>query len=357
MKRILGLALCLIMLLLFLFACNGDNGGNNGGNNDTDPTATPDDSISILSDRKYRRGFTVRGLGLPIYPDHGEEETYGTDRYNPNYPFQYGLEDLEKPVWKISQWSTRYAFHDPSVTTFTTLSSGVYKYENPSKLWITDTNTGTITMGLKASECYVYGHRVSGQEWPHLLLERDLNATEKNKLSDKSAVYLTVDATLDSFEDFMGSAANPGLHSCMLMFYIYLGHYSSGSFSDMMYFGLPIFDNRYEFPVGMARGDSGYKQNETGYFIYNLDADFFLSEDNNFWKDGQINPDSNKTVRINLDALPYILDAFEEAQRQNFMKDATLDTLYISGMYIGFELPGTYDIQMTISNLDIKVKY
>ena len=54
-------------------------------------------------------------------------------------------------------------------------------------------------------------------------------------------------------------------HSDMFMFYIYVAHYNSESFSDMMYPGL---NNRYEYALPMARGDSGFKENETGYFIY-----------------------------------------------------------------------------------------
>ena len=70
-----------------------------------------DEYSSILSDRKFKRGFVVRGLGLPIYKDHADEETYGP-LYDTGYVFQYGKKDLDKPVWEICQWSSRYAFHD-----------------------------------------------------------------------------------------------------------------------------------------------------------------------------------------------------------------------------------------------------
>jgi hypothetical protein len=43
----------------------------------------------------------------------------------------------------------------------------------------------------------------------------------------------------------------------MFMFYIYVAHYNSESFSDMMYPGL---NNRYEYALPMARGDSALRE-------------------------------------------------------------------------------------------------
>ena len=48
--------------------------------------------------------------------------------------------------------------------------------------------------------------------------------------------------------------------------------------------------------------------------------------------------------------------AFNAAQEAGYMKDSKWDNLYINGMYTGYELPGTYDIDMSFKNIDIVVE-
>ena len=56
---------------------------------------------------------------------------------------------------------------------------------------------------------------------------------------------------------------------------------------------------------------------------------------------------------MQVDVLGKIYEAFNSAQANGYMKGSKWENLYINGMYFGFELPGTYDIDMSFRNLDI----
>lgn len=359
MKKILCLILCLMFAFVMASCVPGDD--------NTSPIGTGDNvdkGTSILTDKYFRNGFGVRGLGNPIYPAHAEEETYGNDNTGVVTLFQYGKTDLDQPRWNIAQWSTRYAFHNPAITEFRDLGNNTYSYSNPSKLLEVNTKTGEFKLGLKASECYVYGDRVHGQEWPHLLIERYIsnqsNPSPHTKVSDKDKIMVSVEARLNSFEDKMSVPANPGLHSAMMMIYLYVSNRNpvSQTYDDMIWFGVMIFDNRWEYSPQMDFVDIGSKDSATGKYIYNLDGSDFLSPGNNFWKDGQIvSGYDSPWVKVNVNVLPYIRTALERAQASDCMLSSSYENLYISGMYIGYELPGTYDIEMSFKNLDIRVFY
>lgn len=314
-----------------------------------------DESSSILSDRKFKRGFEVRGLGLPIYKDHAEEETYGP-LYDTGYVFQYGKEDLDKPVWQICQWSSRYAFHDESITTFTA-NGTEYTYQNPSKFFRVNTSTGEFTLGLEGEKCYVYGDRDVYQEWPHLLISRDIKRSLLTKISDKTELKIYVDATLDRFEDKMRIEPHPHIHAAQCMFYLYISNYdeATNNFSDMLWLGMTLFDSRTDYTEEFAKQDTGSKDSETHKFIYNVSSTEYLSRNNNFYdKKAQVVVGSS--ISIDFDILPFVKTALRKAQEAGCMLESSYENLYVNGMYIGFELPGTYNLEMTFKNMDIRVK-
>ena len=258
--------------------------------------------------------------------------------------------------------STRYSFNDSEHTSFVDYENGIYEYINTTKRVKIDTNNGDFELGLDGTKCYVYGDRTFGQEWPHLLIERDIAINEEDptltKISDKEKVVVNLEARLNYFNDPMGEEANPGLHSAMMMIYLYVANYDEQHkcFTDMLWFGVMIFDNRYEFIPQMDFGDENSKDSATGKYIYNLPSDAFLTRDNNYWKDGQIVQGKDSPwVKTEIDVLPYVSLALKRAKLNGYMPTAKYENLYINGMYIGYELPGTYDIDMSFRNLDIKV--
>ena len=363
MKKHIILMVLTIISLILITGCNNLNVSSKvfpTSNNVTKKTSKTiltsidDGSVSILSDRKFKRGFVVRGLGLPIYKNHADEETFG-DPYETGVKFQYNKDSLDSPVWEICQWSSRYAFHDSSITTFTE-NGTEYTYRNPSKVLIVNTSTGEFTLGLDADKCYVYGDRDPPMEWPHLLIARDINRSVFTKISDKEEIRIHLDSTLERYEDKMTVEPYVWTHAAQCMFYLYISNYdeSTNNYTDMLWLGMTIFDNRFEYTEEFARPDTESKESATGKYIYNVANSEYYSDDNSFYKNGEIKVGSS--IHIDFDILPYVKIALEKAKEDNCMSTSSYDNLYISGMYIGFELPGTYNLEMSFRNMDIRVK-
>lgn len=362
MKKIIALLLGVLTMLIL---------GSCGGEGKPQPTATPSpsvtpepqyDYINLLKDPKFQKGFGVRGLGKAIYND--PIELFGTDMYGRNALFQYGKSDLPTPDWDIAQWASRYPFHDINNTMdpfdyrFTQLGESEYLYENRSKTVQVNTESGDFRLALKASECYKYD-RTEGQEWPHLLLEQTISTGQSApsycKITNMEGLRMRVDMKLNSFEDHMIGPANENLHSCILMLYVTIANRieQTGYYNDSMYLGLTLFDNRTPFPNGMSFSDLGSKASATGKWVYNIPGTHYLSMDNCFY-DAQGNMVFDSWVNVDIDILKYVNLALKDAQRGGAMKNATLDTLYVNTMYIGFELPGTYDVDMSFKNFAIE---
>lgn len=338
---------------------NENESKTEGGEKDMNPNV-----VSILKDAKFEQGFLVRGLGQPIYGDAIE---YFGDMYDPMVRFDYEKKGL-RPAWNLCQWASRYPFHDKENTTFeeknggktfnyrfTDKGDGVYLYENQSKTVEVNTATGEIRLALKGSECYTQTYRTQGQEWPHLLLEQNIKApTAETKVSDCSSIRVTLDARLNAFADNMNGTGDPSLHSAIFMFYLFVANYDPNTHksTDMLWFGIPVFDNRYAYVPQMSFPDVGSKGSASGKWIFNIASSAFYREDNSFY-DHENHMIFDQWVTVDVELTSRIKHALREAQNAGYMKDASWDNLYINGMYMGFEIPGNYDIDMSVKNVDI----
>lgn len=365
MKKKTVKALSLLLSAWFVFAsasCGGEKP------QPTEPSEPTYEYVSLLSDKKFENGFTVRGLGAPIYGD--EIENY-PPKYDTDVVFQYDKQDTEKPSWNLAQWASRYPFHDVNNTVseekngkttfnyaFSDLGNGKYRYDNQSKTVEVDTATGEIELSLRASECYKYD-RAEGEEWPHLLLEQKFStgkdAPRQTALKNTDSLVVSLDCKLNSFADKMTGEADKDLHSAVCMLYLFVSYLPKGSvgFSDMMWLGLTVFDNRTPFASGMSGADEGTKGSATGKWIYNVPTTKFFSLDNNLYDDAG-NMKFGEWATLEIDMYEYVKSALSDAQRGGMMKGATMKDLYISGTYLGFETPGTYDLDMSFRNFDIE---
>jgi hypothetical protein len=301
----------------------------------------------LIKDPVFRSGFNVRGLSSV------------KDGTAVRAVFNYG-KDGPEPFWVLAQWDSKYSFADPSVTHFKDEGDGIYKYINPSKLVTVDTKKGSISMKEYASECYDKP-RKAGEAWPHLLIEagfcesgNDNNYKEKINISAMERLNIHLKTRLTYFEDRMDGNADASLHAAQFLLYLYVQNLSSKNepgYGDKIWFGLPIFDSRYEFSPQYSGEDAG-KDDASHQFIYNVGAADFLWE--NFFKDGKpFGSIDNKWVNIEIDVLPHIKAAYKTARERGYLKETAFEKLYVSGMNMGWELPGTYDVEMQVEDLGI----
>jgi len=315
---------------------------------------------SLLTDKKFQKGFSVRGLGMSMYGD--EIENFG-DKFGIVANFQYGLDIKDKPDWRICQWASRFPFHDLNNLLddynyrFFDRGNGRYTYDNKSKTVSVDTESGQLDLTLRASTCYKKP-REEGQEWPHLLVERDFGEFEKpcplTHVSSADRLIVNMDIKVNDYVDYMGDTANWDLHAIIFIFYMQIANFNpkTGKFDDMIWYGLPIWDNRWAFTPLQSFPDSGTKESATDKWIYNTATEVFFSKQNNLYT-----ADGKKIIgewkNLNVNVLPYIKKALEEAQKNGYMQGSSYENLYVTGMYFGFESCGTYDASISLKDFDI----
>ncbi|MCK4788878.1 MAG: hypothetical protein KAV87_34370, partial [Desulfobacteraceae bacterium] len=61
----------------------------------------------------------------------------------------------------------------------------------------------------------------------------------------------------------------------------------------------------------------------------------------------------NQWVEIDANLLPYIEAGLEEAARRGYLTDLNPGDYAVTGMNMGWELPGTFDASIQIRDLDI----
>lgn len=287
----------------------------------------------LLPDRHFFHGFQVLNMG-----GSQKNDTVVAD-------LTYGDESL-RPMWKLAQWESRYDFRDPAQTVFSCLSPGIYCYDSQDKVLTVNTNDGLLSMELKASEVYDTP-RTYGQGWPHLLIEGttvDSAAPFASQLKNAQHLRLTFSQRLTDFHDHMGLSADLSLHAGSFYIYLYIKGVNQQGETEMLWFGLTLFDNRFQFDTEQGSQDSG-KDDASGLFIYQIPICAF--------RDTEVKVSSDWTD-VDIDVLPFVKRALILAQQRGYMQGITMDTVCIDGMNMGWEMPGTYDGCMEIKNLSLR---
>jgi len=298
----------------------------------------------LFRDVKFANGFNASGLYAL------------TDGLSVKARFDYG--DAEKkPAYRIDQWDTKYTLADKEQTRFSELQPGKYKIENPSKEITIDTNTGELGLKLIASTVYEKP-RVYFERWPCLLIE-DYQMYEASgskfayKLKNLSQLRFQIKMKLVEYEDKMGKAADPKIHATMFFAYLYVTGMNNKGLSEMIWFGFPLFDNRYAFSGVWGKQD-GDKDDASPFFIYNIPTRDFTDKTFHNAQGVPVGSEDNPWISVDFDVLPHIQKALEAAQSQGFMQGLKVEDLYINGMNMGWENPGTYDSAMVIKDLALK---
>jgi len=297
-------------------------------------------TYNLLADPLFQNGFKVLGMNTA---DGGQ---VGSAVFNP-------LDSSGRQFWNIAQWGSRYSFNDSKYTTIQNLGNGVFKLKNTTKEFTVDTKTGKLTFTGLASKCYDT-HRTGSEPWLHLLIEQTFKASDA-KISELESVVVTLSNRLIMFEDHMGSAFNPNVHAAQFLMYFSIKNNDSNSpdYNKFIWFGFPMFDNRYEWINPSSMFDKGTQALMVGIGNRVL---YESNNKNNCWKNGKINAGLNtEWSSFKLDVLPLIKNALNTAHKDGYLKNTSLEQLVIAGMNLGWEIPGTYDASMEMKDFSIMV--
>lgn len=309
----------------------------------TDPNG-PDAPRELLSDPSFSDWFQIRGLGLPT--DDGKVK--GVFRTSGK---------VGEPVWTIAQWASKHSLADPSVTRQITLGESLFAITNLSKRVTVDTARGEVELALFASSCYDQP-RKRGESWPHLLVSTLLADTRYPTrichVTDLKRLDVSFSCRLDSFAD-REPEADPDLHAAQFQLFIYVQNLKQGDdgFGDMMWFGIPIFDNRYPVKDESCQRDGG-KAGASDKFIFSMPSRACLRGGEGFVRKGRLLAGEHaRWVDFRVDVAPWMVYAYKLARKKGFFPSTDLQDLYVSGLNVGWEMPGAYDASMRLRGLSI----
>lgn len=289
----------------------------------TDLTETDTYEIELIP--SFSKGFRLTGY------DSRFPENHDIGR------LEYG-EMASQTDWRIGQWGSN---HNLINAVHTVVGNTDEYYDGAKKLVIKNANNGFI-LDVDGSKD-IEGDRVEGQEWLHFILEVMPFPTQvKMKDINFLEYYLEFKLTkeVNNLENF-----NPNLHTALFIWYITLNDLDpeSPTYGDYFWFGLPIYDYRHDYSPYFAQQDSG-KEDRTDKFIVNLAGDTFL----------------NSIVSLNVqqymqfDAYQSLKDSYDLAVERGFLKNTKFENMSIASMYIGWELPGNFDVAMDVNAISIK---
>lgn len=334
--------LSIVMLTLSVVGCSGT------GNPSTSTPTTPSSSIDekhyqCIVDNKFQKGFTVN----PANGQRQDDKWFPDERWMSDVDLTYGENEGSKPVWIVSQHGDIYSLNDKYnkyVGGKPTYENGYYTFQDESKIMSVNPEKGALYLELNTSAEYVRP-RQAQEAWCHILLNQGFEKAVR--LSEVESVDFTIDLEMKKFVDNMNGQANSGLHATQFLMYIIVKSENAFDANDYFWFGIPFFDNRY--PNGLPEyghidaGGAG----ATSKFIYGMQSSDYLPN----------GLPIGEKQSVNIDIKPYLGYALIKAQSMNFFMNSTVNDLTFQSMNIGFEIPGSYDCGIEISNFALTANY
>ena len=289
--------------------------------------ASDTDTVQTIADTFYKNGLTINS------PDGSTQTTATT------------VNDGATPSWIVAQWDSVGSLNNTSE------ENGVFTYWDSAKLLSIDTNTGAIAMDMKGSVEYADGGRTQvAEDWPHLVMQQDYYGDKLIHLSEMESVNMQMKYTVTKCTEPIPehNYDKPKLHCAQFVWYITLQNRTEGheDFGKYMWFGMVLFDNRYQ--------DTVYER--TNKTADNSDQ-FIYQPGTADWSPTGTMATLNETMTIDFNILDVAKVAYNEATKwsrwDQVFSSTTWEDLYVGSMNFGIEIPGTYDMSVDIEHVGI----
>ena len=300
---------------------------------------------SLLSDSSFKNGFglfspetTTAHVEDRLIDYNGEAET---DFYNPEADHSY--------YWTMCQWWTPYNFVNATYSK----NADTHVYENESRRLEVNPNEGSLHMELNADMEYEEkfgGPRDPAASWSHFLIQQNFPSELVKSPSTFEDLYVEMDVTIEE-STYLGEGQPLGAECAQLLFYFCLFNRvpadsnpeEVGVNGTGMWFGVPIYDSRYDYVDRYIGGDTGFV-GSTNRMIYSIPSQSYM---------GRGPVEMNHTYKIRIDVLDLLKEAFIYGVKNDYLPNCLWNNLYLTYMNFGWELPGQYKVSSTLSNLDI----
>lgn len=285
------------------------------------------DSREMITDPRFERGFRL------IEPAPGKRLVYGTwPEARPDLP----------PAWDLDQWSSRFPLKSGVASR---LQAGGWESENEGKRVVVAPRQkprGDLTLEIRGGNEYGRRARRDGEPWPHLLVEQQF--TQPPRLDQLKHLRLRLECRLLHCRRFDTPDYSRDRHAAQFQLFLQIQNLNSASvgYGKLLWFGVPFYDDRHRFvPEFAARDTAG-----TNMFIFTIDGKTVSSESTH----------DLQWIRTDIDLLPHIHRGLDRARTRGFLAESRNDADYkVSGMNLGWELPGLFDAAMQIRNLGLQM--
>lgn len=333
-------------LLLSAIGCSGENPTAETQTDSTEPAETPyifvpeepkEGTMQIIPDITFRTG-----MQLISQKDHANGDAITV----------LGAQDFyggtaEDPRWLLAQWDSGPCLIENRIESdATTITDGI------GRSFVYQPDKHQMTFELDTSIYYQGKPALTGDWWPHLLIEQQ--TFDYASLSEEAQAYYRCDADrmVVSFDIRMTDYSNTPIdgdwvNAAQFLMYFYVKGIDT---NDFCWFGLQLFDNRWEKNDHYIGYDGG-KADASGAMIYSIGSKYvYKNSGRTLYKSGK--PDvSGEWVHVEIDIRPYLDDMLSHGLADGYFDAQTLSELCINGMNLGWETIGTFDHTMEMRNL------
>ncbi len=281
----------------------------------------------LIRDPHFRAGFRL------IEPQPGRRVEYG----------RLAGSVSGDPVWDLDQWSSRFPL---TAEPLATPESGVRRWANTAKsvtLGEPGTSAADLALTVNASVEYAGRARKAGEPWVHLLVEQSF--ADPPSLAELSTARLRLQARLLRSEFHRTDDYSPGLHAAQFQMFLMLQNRNrqSPGFGRLLWFGIPLYDDRSRYPQTFQEQDTG----GTAMFIFTPGGEVFADR----------SAHDREWIRVDKDLRPLFLEALATAWQRGFLGESRdLADYRVTGMNLGWEVPGLFDVEMQVRDLSLEIQ-
>lgn len=247
-----------------------------------------------------------------------------------------------KSYWQLAEWGSKYDLinvkpiinkQDSSVSYFNKSKGVSFKRTNDELI---------ISLEVLGSQ-EIDSARKSSDNFPGILLGQKLKSPIR--INNFKELLLTLDCKLINVENHMNSKYSEALHTAQITLYFSLGNANihSKGYGDYLWFGIPIYDYRFEIIESSWMQDTGI-EGATQKFIYIPAARDFYS--------GSMHDKEWKMIKK--DISKYLKEAFLKAKEMGYLRISNYEDMALTSTNFGWEMPGIFDGEFEFKNLRLR---
>jgi len=285
------------------------------------------DARELIRDPQFQRGFRL------LDPKPGQRVVYGQR----SVPGTTG-----EPAWDLAQWTSRFPLAagaaldtQPGLAQWTNVAKAVRVGSGGS-------GCADLSLAVSASGEYAGRARKAGEPWVHLLVEQRFD--QPPSIAAIGTARLRLEARLLKARLHRTPDHSPDLHAAQFQMFLTVQNQNrqSPGFGRLLWFGIPLYDDRARIPPEHQQRDTA----GSDMFIFTPAGNVFsaTSAHDRDW------------IAVDHDLRPLLQTALETAWARGFLLESREASDYrLTGMNLGWEVPGLFDVEMQVRHLSLQV--